>query len=570
MARLKVNTGRLISSALSLVFVAAFVMSFISREKYIYFWDYYHYWAKYQDLGGLLVRSPLKALSDIVQTIRNDDYNLLPVFFLMPFRVLFGEDRLGYILGIATVYFFPAAVVAAMLVEKSAPRQSGRSLVAWGIALTTFLLFPQNWIPVLFGFPDVAGVAVIGAILLLVGRKPFEEQGFRSLLLLSALLAFMIMLRRWYAYWVVSFFFALSAERIVTLFPRHRFRFREYLPVLKHVIATGILSTGIFFIAASPIAKRMVSTDYAEMYSAYKTTAAIIPFVRDVCGHLGLFASLLFVVALVVNTMQSRTQALSLFLLFHVIGVVFFFSRVQNFSPQHYYLIIPSMILAISVFMVTMAGALRTSAAKAVFFALYLAVLAAQFWIVFGKPAYIDGMAQWVSADRHPPLQRHDLNEMHRLLDALKERVRVGEDIVYVVASSVIINDDILRNACRSFGYERNFCGSIPGASHIDKRDGFPQSFLYARWVVVANPVQYHLSSEGQRIVGVLTDEMTHPRSIGLSYEKEPGDFLLDNNVRVSVYKKVKSPDPSAVQDIQQRFLSYYPGRTDLLTANGQ
>lgn len=98
----KVNISKVLLFGLSFVFVNVFVYYFISQEKYIYFWDYYHYWEKYQRISSLFIHDPLGALKELQYTISHDDYNLLPVFFLIPYHVLFGPP--------ASPTYFPSPV----------------------------------------------------------------------------------------------------------------------------------------------------------------------------------------------------------------------------------------------------------------------------------------------------------------------------------------------------------------------------------------------------------------------------------------------------------------------------
>jgi len=567
----KVNRGQMLLFPLAFAFVNSFVYYFISQERYIYFWDYYHYWAKYQNLGDLMIHSPLKAFSEIWRTLRYEDYNLLPVLFLMPIRLLFGTSRLTYVLAVANVYAFPAAVLSAFLVTRIVSSDKKKSYIPIGMALATSLLFPQYWIPVLFGFPDVAGVVVIYVIFLLVVIRPFEEQKMASLVLLGVLLAFLIMLRRWYAYWVVSFFVAIAAQRLLALFPRHHFRIRNYLPAARNLIIAGMISSGFFLLAATPIAKRMITTDYADIYSAYKMTDAIIPFLKDLSFHLGLFTSSLFAAALAFGIVQRRSRDLSVFLLFHLVCVVFLFSRVQSFSVQHYYLIIPSMVLSISVLAVSVSSYLHKVAARSIVLAGYIAALALQFWLVFvpQSSGRIDGIAPIFSRDRHYPMVRNDLGEIRKLLDALETNSHGGEDGVYVIASSTIFSDDILRNACRAFDYPQLFCNRILGSSHVDKRDGFPKNFLSAGYVVVAEPVQYHLRPEDQRVIGILAEQMHLKSGIGSSFDALNYEFLLDNNVNVHIYKKMKPFDSDALQQLEYLYVTYYPDKKEIFTIPG-
>lgn len=59
-----------------------------------------------------------------------------------------------------------------------------------------------------------------------------------------------------------------------------------------------------------------------------------------------------------------------------------------------------------------------------------------------------------------------------------------------------------------------------------------PKQFLSATHVVVADPVQFHLRPEDQRVVGILGEDILSGKGIGASFERLPYEFSLDNNVQ--------------------------------------
>lgn len=564
--------GRTLLYCMGFVLINALVLNFISRERYIYFWDYYLYWSKYQNLGSLMMHSPLRALSEVWHTLRHDDYNLMPVLFLMPFRLLFGPGRLAYILAVSNLYVLPSAILCTVFVGKVASREDRpETFSASLITLLTFLLFPQLWIPVFFGYPDAAGIVVIFIVFLLLWRRPVEEMSLKGLVSLGLLLALIVMLRRWYAYWVVAFFMALAGERILSLFPRYRFQIRDYLPVAKKIIITGAVSFSAFFLAATPIAMRMLTTNYADIYSAYRWEGGLLPFLEDVFIHIGVFITVLFVVSLIAGIANKKTRRISVFLLLHFLFVSILFSRVQNFTEQHYYLIIPSVVISISLLMIAILGRLPGLPSRSAFIAGYLVVLGIQFSVVFvpKSAGYLASFALFFPSARHYPLVRNDLGKMEGLLDALEEISHDGKQSIYVIASSIILNDDILRNACRDFNHPEDFCGSILHSSQVDKVHGFPRQFLSATYVVVAEPIQYHLRPEDQRVVGVLAEDVIQAKGIGTAFRLLPYSFTLDNNVKVRIYRKVRPFEKSALEDLQRRFMSYYPEEKDLFIIKG-
>ena len=57
----------------------AFAVYFVTQEHYVYFWDWSYYWLMSQELSVSLMHHPMSALRSLITSVRNDDYNLLPV-----------------------------------------------------------------------------------------------------------------------------------------------------------------------------------------------------------------------------------------------------------------------------------------------------------------------------------------------------------------------------------------------------------------------------------------------------------------------------------------------------------
>jgi hypothetical protein len=565
---IKIN-DRVFLALLCVVAANTFVIHFISQERYIYFWDSAGYWFKFQSLNELFRTDPSNALKVLFNSIRNDDYNFLPVLFLLPFSIFFGTGRLAYILALTNIYAIPAALFSVFLVGKINSRPPDKQYLEFSIiTLMTSMLFPQFWSPLLFGLPGIAGVLVIFVIFFLYWKEPLEDSSFLKLAIIGLLLAFLIMLRRWYAYWVVSFFFAAGIERVFSHLLDKRFSLKTYLLSIRSLIVMGVISVGSFFLVASPIARKMLVTDYADIYSAYKYSSTVFQAFKRFFAVMGSFYVLLLISGMFWSVRDRKTRSFSLFLIIQL-GICFeLFTRTQDFSIQHYYLQIPTMIVFISLLMTGIFSHLKKPVFRALLITAYGILLLVNLLVVFA-PSVSESANKFAflfSGIRHYPFVRNDIGEINNLLSALEKITVDTNDHIYVLASSGIFNDDILRNACLSSRQRYNFCDNILITYHVDKRDGFPSHFFTARYVVVAYPVQYHMRPEDQRVVGILANEVLNRKGIGSSFRKLPYEFTLDKNVKVFIYEKIKRFEKGDIENLEKLFLSYYPDRPDKFT----
>lgn len=403
------------------------------------------------------------------------------------------------------------------------------------------MLCPQFWTPVLFGYPDVIGVMLINIILFLNAEEPIENLHFLKLAAIALLLSSLILLRRWYAYWVLSFLIALAIERFIFSFSQHGFKMRNYLYSLKNILIMAAISGVSFFIIAEPIAKKMLLTNHADIFSAYRhsnSTAEVFMWLYHNFGFL--FVSL-FVLGVIQSIMDEKMRRFILFLVLQFVVCLFLFSRTQDFSEQHYYLLMPTIIIFISLFFMKNYLFFKNKPLRTIFLLGACFIFLLNFLTVF-IPKAADNFKKidpLLSKERFYPLVRTDISEIYDLLNVLEGLYEKKSGPIYVLASSLVFNEAILRGGC-SLHQSYTMCDQILPVWHVDKRDGFPPQFLSARYVIVSDPIQYHLRPEDQRIIGVPADQLLHERGIGSSYRKLPYEFTLDKNVKVFIYEKYK------------------------------
>jgi hypothetical protein len=547
---------------LAFLFGNMFVFWFIRQEAFIYYWDYSNYWDAYQRLGMMFRDRFDSALWALLHSIRHDDYNLLPTFFLIPFNSLFGNGRLAYILAITNVYAIPSAILFGFVAARIHPSiQREHSFSGFSISLFILLLAPQFWNPLLYGYVDVAGLVGIYAVILIYLRAPVEEQQFRYLIAMGALLCALVLTRRWYSYWVVSFFLALGIERGIFLLLEYRTELRSYWPTVRNIAIVGSTAGILFFLIATPLAKRILVTDYSEIYSAYKFSQSSAASVSRVIPDFGWVWICLFAIGAVQCVLNNKTRSIASVLLLQLVISYVLFSRTQDFGTHHLYLLISNMAVFVAIFMMNTWLWLIRKVSKGIFLCVSLLLIFFNFAIVFVPRAshYLEGLDDILCQKRHYPLVRTDLGNLDEIINILDDLNRRDEGDVYVLASSSTLNDDILRHAVPRD--KQKLKRRIIPAFHVDKRDGFPYQFLACKYVVVADPIQYHLRPEDQRVIGVLASQILTQSHIGAYYLKLSHEVMLGNGAKVYIYQKTKPFHKADLESLSTLFAAYYPER---------
>jgi hypothetical protein len=531
--------------------------AYVSAERYIYSWDWALYWLMFQELGGLLRSDTLVALATIRGSIAESDYNVLPILPLMPVEWIFGPGRLSYILAIANAGVLPSAALMALVVDRvSEVRSWTRVLLCTAGVLGLHVL----WAPALRGLPDVAGVAVACAVLLAYFSDLPQRHSPIKLAGIGFLLCLLILTRRYYLFWAVSFFPAAMLAYLLGT-PRSDRSWSGSFAVLKGLALVAVVCGALLLALAAPLVMRIATTDYAAAYVAYRSELAGAGAAGQVVGHFGIALLVLCAGGLGWLAIRKGTRRLGILLIVQALLAVGLFTRVQTLlGVQHYYLLVPAAGIGIAAAIAGLWGSGLRAGWRIGGVAAILAVVLLSSATTFSPSS--PTAAPLMPSVRYAPLVRPDVPELRRLLASLAV---LKPDRAYVAASSQMFNWSILDMGCRDT--QPDLCPHIAVTQDIDLRDGFPRGVLDADYVVLATPTQYHVRPEDQRVVGFVARDIREGRGIGASFRRLPGEFDLAQGVKVAIYRRVAPLRSDAVQALRAELVRSYPQARNLFEA---
>jgi hypothetical protein len=558
--------------------LALFVSRYVSAERVIYFWDSVGYHNFYISLGPPFAASPLRTLYAVFLSVRGSDYNLLPTLFLMPFRLAFGPGRLAYILSIAVTFVFPSIVLFPYVVRSLTGNNPGLSTFdEAGLTLLSVLAFaflPVLWVPVVLGSVDAGGLVIILIVLLLYFRAEFVEQTRGSLVSLALLLCLLILYRRWYAYWVVGFFGSLAICEGLKCARNIERRARCTL-LAKNILTLGLVSFVSFLLIATPIAKKMLTTDYSDIYSGYRSSNPFVHNLEELYDHFGLLTLALAVLGIVLAGRNVKRRPVVCFLCIQFAITFVLFARTQDFvisshgqyvGIQHFYWALATLALLLVFAAQDLFLGVRNRAGKAAILIIIVAASFANFseTLLPRAEGYLKAIAFALPSVRVYPVVRTDLVQVQALLDTLNDLSKGSRSTIYILASSFILNSSIAQEGCLLLQQpHRELSARIAITNDVDKRDGFPIQFLKARYVVLTMPFGYHLAPQDQRVIGVLSDQLVKGEGVGKSYDRLNYEFRLEDGSSALIYKKARPLDPDALKKLSDQFVEFYPDHRD-------
>ena len=557
---------------ISFIALLLFIYSFINKEHCIYYWDFANYWFKYRELNELFSSEPVTALGEIIVSIRHSEYNLFPVSLLLPTGLLFGNSRLSFVLGNAIVFNFPTVILFAYFFKTRIHEQlkSDSSRFGFILAVICFGGFPQLWVPVLCGYLGAGGLFLAIWVLTIYSRRPLASQPYTSILTMALLLSLMVVFRRWYAYWVVGFLFSITVVEFILLAKTYRLHFREYFPVMVRLFMLGGGSFGVFLLLATPQAIQMLTTDYGDIYSGYKTLSSFVDILNTLnyfFGPLTLFTAGFG--ALFVLSHHTRNTKIAAVLFFQFWFSLILFTNTQNMGYHHNYILLPSLLFFACYFWTVLVTAVKNKMSRIVCLITVVFLLMVNFSIVLSPP--VAKTLQKVDIVfpqlRYFPRNRTDLEEIQSILNYIDGKNLTKDDQVYVLASGYILNDDILIKGCKTAKEQYSFCDSLATSAHVDKRDGLPLNIFQSKYIITTDPVQIHLAEKDQQVITILRTLLINHDGFGHNFKKLDVEFKLEDNVRVLVYQRInKKFARKDLKDLSQIFMTLYPSYREKFT----
>lgn len=526
--KLFVLTGCIAVIAIANIIVA----NYVNSENTIYSWDTSGYWKNSINLVDTFKSSPAQAAKLVVDSLETD-YNLLPLVPMLPFQLIFGTSRLAFVLIVLNLYVLPFAFIM-LKVVCAAFKKSRVFLKAWAkpLVFSAAMLSPAVLIPVLNGRPDAICIVVIALIFYLLAKTRLEF--ISNYFTLGILTLLLIVFRRYFSIFALCLYAAIFIAKVIKNIHEYGFTKTAMLKTVKLVIkliASGLVILGLMAIFFHPLLMRYLTGGYNDAYSAY--------LLGDFLNQISLFAiyfGLIFLglvlVGIITAYLKFKKSCISEVTTIGVVSAILsfiLFTRIQTLGDQHMYIFVPFFVFAVG-FLIAYLSTLNK---KIKFLCLIPPIILGTLSVYSftgvratscSNLCYVTGLSETIR-----PSVRNDIKELERLNDYLIGHL-TPTDYVYVLSSSTLFNDDVLQNLHLPNYPKYN----ISGVKHVDKRDGFPDYFFDATYVLIADPVQTHLNG-GQEVISYLASQILKGNAENLRLVTT---YQLDEGVTLKLYHK--------------------------------
>jgi hypothetical protein len=341
----------------------------------------------------------------------------------------------------------------------------------------------------------------------------------------------------------------------------HRLAWRELtLSVLRVGLAMAVTMIALLAFG-KPYLQRALTIDYGALNLSYTASPITILF-----AYIFYYGWIAWLLACAGYTWGMISQALrytvALFLI--LFGIVSFtlWVFVLRMAITHYTLHITFvLILGISALFFAAGSVLKGRVRSLVL------VVAASYFVInmmIGLTSIgLDDHISPLFSKAYPPLKRTDYEEIVHLVSYLRGIASPG-DPIYVVDSSFLMNEDILRSAEKTLYEDPKL--TVLYSPQLDSRDFYPlELLLKAKYVVVTSPFQYVVTDpEKQKVVKVMFEAFTENWEIAQDFVRLPVQFNLADGAVLSIYQRVRPTTAEAAVrafNVMKAYIGVRPGQ---------
>jgi hypothetical protein len=519
---------------------------YIDQENFIYSWDYIGYQKSTDILIGEFKKSFLSGILEFINELFAD-YSKLFCIPILPFYLAFGESRFSFVLSLALVYITSFSLIMGVVFSRIV--KNNRWGAFWLAAFIT-LITPAAWISVLRGYPDIGG-ATIFMLGILLSWKDSSLKQKKLPLKIAVLMSVLVIFRRHFAYAFRSFLITIFIQNIFNVGIKKIAR-KNKEKIDASIIKRLSLVLILFLAFSIHLPIKTFYFNYRELYSSYEESIATnIGYYGSSFGIMFIFlAATGFTIGLTYTRFdQNKLFFLGLLGLVSVLQWLVSSKQLGVHYASHF---LPFITLGISTLIwstdkiLMRLGNKFKSYAVAITIALQVFLLLLNFNIGIANASLNIKPLQPLFARREAPLIRSDYPELVRFIEYLKANLN-AEDSIYIAASSYgVLNKSIVEEGEKSLYKEQKL--NIIRTSDIDSRDFYPlNGLLNAHYVVVTDPMQYHINPEQQKVITVIGNLFKDQQMIANDFEKVPEQFSFQDGVTGYLYKRVKSTSTETI-----------------------
>ncbi|MGM9936149.1 MAG: hypothetical protein ACI38A_02285 [Candidatus Ornithomonoglobus sp.] len=516
--QLRRNRADIILVAVSCLVILLAGIYYVAKSRTIYFWDDSTYW----ELTRSLVNGELTGdgfWRSVYNSIGTLDYNYAAALPSALWMKIFGQSRIAFVAGLIVMYIVPSAILTyRMSIKLSKAPKTAFLLSVFIMPVTSFLAYN--------GFVDVGGLFIALCCYNLYYSAKGVSRGHYKYIIIGILLVLIMVFRRYFAFFSVSFITAMIADCIINR--------RNWRNLFLLIAVVAILLLTVF----RPFMINILLKNYGSLYAGYKYSLATD--MKIISRYFGMAFIIISAIVPFVSVIK-RKEYRPVFLWIQIISCAAIFMAIQTHGQQHLLLYVPAFTV-MTIFLVNCISKewMLIGMCLLTVFNIGNTVIDRE------QPDNIQNISHYsfIPDFSLRPDEREDAEAiltLKRDLDALIPEWQQCK----VLSSSLLLNDSILRNVEPSLGAETyrspDYIKALP---EVDSRDSDRLwEIYYADYILVAFPAQTYLAEGQQTITERLVESFANYTDVAQDFVEIYSFARQVGSLDVKLYQRINDVD---------------------------
>ncbi len=493
----------------------------IFKRKFIYYWDYSTYYNLQIFTDSAFNEGLMVGIRKFISSTWSGEYGNFISFFP---ELIFGFTSRtinAYVIS-CVVVFIPYIVLSLMIFLKLMAKklESKKENIFIWISFTCFMFVPVLHSTFIYGQPDLFGLVFVFLIISLTLDYDFLKIDIDRFIVLIILTFMLLICRRWYIYWIFSYYVCYFLKLIII----NRSDIRKLKLVIKNWFIF-VIGAGVFFlITLLPMIKNIIFSDFGVSYKFYSAGGFGMELLNQI-KHLGYIIFIFMLIGVGYGLIKSKYRLVTILNVIGYILMLFLFTRVQNMGLHHSLILLPVYLyfICLLVQLILLNDKLKSAIFGIVFVGCFLLNFLFGYYLVNDKMFFTDVPLR-VENDK-------DYLQIEAVASWLKHNLS-KENSAYMITHNNMYNPDKFRNF---YMPDTTISSNIPYGSSILGVHKFPIELFKSRYVITSTPFVNTSVEEKYDFVLRKLVEMN-------KFELKK-DFDMKNGYHILIYERIESFD---------------------------
>ncbi len=551
------NTYYNIVLGVMVILLMTFYVYSIHVRRMVYTWDFANYYRIQLRYRAYFDGTVISGIKSTAASLLLDDYNcFISIFCEMYCRLFNIKSVNGYIMSYFVACMIPVIAAFSIMIRSFMNRFCNKTAVRkrafYAIIMAAFVSMPLVNYSALLGQPDIFGLVFIMLLINEALSYNFSSLDIKRCIVIFGCTIALMLTRRWYMYWVVSFF--------VIWFVTLAFVSDDRKKALKNMAAFAAISLVAGGTALFALFRRILTYNYGDRYSFYNF-GGIRYEISNQISYLGIVLTFLLGAAVIAGLAVHRLRAVTAGAVLSVAMCMLMITRVQN-SAEHQSLIYVTsyMILIMVLLCACMNADMYTAGRKGMLLRAVemVAVAAVAAVMAVNSVVSVSGMASKAASGLNvnrmrlfttidtKPVVRDDWADIGIVYDCLAGLISGGENI-YIVPHGKKYNPDTFRN----YKAPATLDDYIPYGACVTGTHTFPVEFLTYDYIMTCSPID-DLDTADNTIVKNLNEAVNHLAMTGVLEQSR--EFEFANGYTFTIYRRISAADAADIDYLKDLF----------------